>query len=153
MLKVGQSAPQFNLSDQAGQIHSLDKYLGKWVLLYFYPKDMTPGCTTEACSFRDNYHTLNKKLVVLGVSADSVVSHEKFSKKYDLPFSLLSDETKNVLKAYQSWGPKKFMGKEFLGTLRISYLINPQGKIAKIYPKVNPKTHVADILRDLDELQ
>lgn len=153
MLSINTPAPSFNLPDQNGKFHSLNQYVGSWVLLYFYPKDMTPGCTTEACSFRDHYEQLKNNVVVLGVSADSVKSHQKFAQKHQLPFPLLSDESKDTIKAYQAWGPKKFMGREFLGVRRISYLINPAGQIAKAYPTVNPKTHVEEVLRDVNALQ
>jgi peroxiredoxin Q/BCP len=146
MLQMDQSAPNFNLPDQNGNSHQLSHYLGKWVVLYFYPKDMTPGCTTEACSFRDHNQTLQQqKAVILGISADSVASHQKFAQKHQLPFPILSDDTKTVVKDYGVW--------RHIGIQRSTYLINPAGKIAKIYPKVNPKTHVAEILHDLHELQ
>lgn len=144
MLAVNQNAPSFSLPDQNQIIHRLDQYRGRWVLLYFYPKDMTPGCTTEACSFRDNYDQLLPQLVVLGVSADSVASHTKFAAKYHLPFPLLSDQSKDTIKVYQAWGPF---------TKRLSYLIDPEGKIAKAYPKVSPKDHVAEVIHDLGALQ
>ena len=112
-LKAGSRAPNFILSDQNGKEHSLADYKGKWILLYFYPKDNTPGCTKEACMIRDNYDGFKKiKAVVLGISVDSVKSHDKFVKKYDLPFTLLADEEKKVVKAYDVWGKKKFMGVE-----------------------------------------
>jgi thioredoxin-dependent peroxiredoxin len=153
MLNIDEPAPAFSLPDQQGKVHSLSDYAGRWLVVYFYPKDMTPGCTTEACSFRDNYPQLKQKASIVGVSADSSKSHQKFADKHSLPFPLLSDESKDIIKAYQAWGPKKFMGREFLGTHRISYLVNPQGNIAKVYPKVNPKTHVEEVLQDLDTLQ
>jgi len=115
----------FSLTDQNGKVHKLSSYRGSWVLLYFYPKDDTPGCTKEACGFRDSLNELKKhNVVVLGVSADSVSSHQKFSQKYNLNFPLLSDEKKEVIKAYGVFGKKKFMGREFEGILRISFLIN-----------------------------
>ena len=140
----------FSLPDQNGKIHQLSSYKGRWVLLYFYPKDDTPGCTKEACGFRDSLNDLKKhNVVVLGVSADSVSSHQKFAKKYNLNFSLLSDEKKEVIKAYGAWGKKKFMGKEFEGILRISFLINPEGEIVKRYDKVKPEIHAGEVLKDI----
>lgn len=150
MLAVGEKAPDFELMDQTGKKHRLGDYAGKWVVLYFYPKDDTPGCTKEACAFRDSYVDLKKQgVVVLGVSKDTVTSHDKFAKKYALPFPLLADEEKHVIKAYEAWGVKKFMGREFEGTLRVSYLIDPMGKIHKAYAKVKPATHAQKILADL----
>lgn len=143
----------FTLLDQNGQPHSLHDYFGKWVVLYFYPKDDTPGCTTEACNFRDSFRELQKLgVVVLGVSKDSVASHGKFAGKYQLNFPLLSDPDHSVIEQYSSWGEKKFMGKLFLGILRTTYLINPKGEIAKVYPHVNPTLHVGEILADLQKI-
>lgn len=143
-------ALEFNLPDQTGKMHALSDYKGKWVLIYFYPKDDTPGCTKEACSFRDMSADFKKKnVVILGISKDSVVSHQKFANKYHLTFPILSDESKNVIKVYGAWGKKKFMGKEFEGTLRNSYLINPQGEIVKTFNGVNPLTHAKDVLEFL----
>lgn len=144
------NAPDFSLADQDGKVHSLKDYLGKWVVLYFYPKDNTPGCTKEACDFRDSFHVLqNMGVVILGVSKDSVQSHKKFTDKYALNFLLLSDESLDTIKAYNAWGKKKFMGREYDGISRITYLINPQGEIQKIYEKVNPLFHAKEILDDL----
>ncbi len=147
-------APEFNLSDENGTHHKLSDYRGKWVVLYFYPKDDTPGCTKEACNFRDSLQELQKfDVVILGVSKDSVASHKKFSQKYHLNFPLLSDESKETIKAYHAWGEKKFTGKTFEGILRTTYLINPQGNIEKIYENVNPLVHAGEILKDLQLLQ
>jgi len=152
-LKVGQKAPGFHLPDQAGKEHDLKDYAGKWVLLYFYPKDDTPGCTVEACTLRDNFPKFKKmKAVVLGVSADAVKKHAKFAEKYDLPFTLLADEEKSLVNAYGVWAKKKFMGREYMGILRNSYLINPEGKIAKIYEGVKPAAHAEEVLADLKAL-
>ncbi len=152
-LTVGQIAPEFSLPDQNGEMHSLSDYRGKWVLVYFYPKDDTPGCTTEACSFRDNLpHFTSQRAIVLGVSADTVKSHKKFTEKYTLPFTLLADEEKKVVKDYDVWHVKKFMGKEFFGILRTSFLINPEGKIIKIYEGVKPAEHAQQVLQDLTAL-
>lgn len=153
MLKTNQQAPEFSLPDQNGRIHSLNDYAGKLVLIYFYPKDDTPGCTKEACGFRDIIGDFKKmNTVVLGISKDSVASHKKFTDKYHLNFSVLSDEDKTTLKDYHAWGKKKFLGKTFEGTLRISYLINQKGKIIKSYPNVNPISHPAQIISDIKKL-
>lgn len=147
-------AQDFSLPDQDNKFHSLKDYEGKWVVLYFYPKDDTPGCTTEACSFRDNIKILQDLgVVVLGISKDSVLSHKKFAQKYHLNFPLLADITAETIKAYSAWGKKKFMGKEFEGILRTTYLINPDGEIAKVYEKVDPLNHADLILSDLQTLQ
>jgi len=152
-IKLGAKAPGFNLPDQDGKMHDLKDYAGQWVLLYFYPKDDTPGCTIEACAIRDNFPKFKKmKAVVLGVSADPVKKHAKFAEKYDLPFTLLSDEKHALLDAYGVWAKKKFMGREYMGILRNSYLINPEGKIAKIYEGVKPKDHAEEVLQDLKAL-
>ncbi len=152
-LSIGNKAPDFTLSDQTGKSHSLSDYRGKYVLLYFYPKDDTPGCTKEACTLRDNYDDFKKiKAVILGVSKDSVSSHDKFAKKYELPFPLLADEDKKVMNAYGAWAKKKFLGKEYMGTLRVSFLIDPKGNIAKIYETVKPAEHAEEVIRDLNEL-
>lgn len=148
-MKIGQKAPSFALPDQDGNIHKLSDYRGKKVLLYFYPKDDTPGCTTEACNFRDGYDEFAKMgLVILGVSKDSVKSHKKFAEKFDLPFSLLSDESGEVVEKYESWGKKKFMGREYMGILRNSFLIDEEGKIAKVYEAVKPAEHVDEVRAD-----
>jgi peroxiredoxin Q/BCP len=145
---------EFELKDQDGIVRKLSDYKGKWVLLYFYPKDDTPGCTIEACSLRDNFHQLEKLGVqILGVSKDSVKSHKKFEEKYKLNFPLLSDESVEVIKAYGAWGKKKFMGREFEGTLRKSFLIDDKGEIIKIYENVNPTKHAGEILADLELLK
>jgi peroxiredoxin Q/BCP len=148
-IKLNTKAPDFNLPDQDGKLHKLSDYKGKWILLYFYPKDNTPGCTKEACGIRDEFKNFkNLNIVVLGVSADSSESHKKFAQKYKLPFTLLSDESKKVLKKYGVWGKKKFMGKEYEGILRTSFLINPDGKIVKIYEQVKPDIHAKEVLKD-----
>ncbi len=152
-LKEWDKAPAFALADQDGEMHKLSDYKGKWLLLYFYPKDDTPGCTKEACGIRDQYADYKKqKVEVLGVSADSVARHKKFVEKYGLPFDLLADEEKTVVKAYGVWGKKKFMGREYMGINRMSFLIDPTGKIAKIYPKVKPADHAKEVLADLESL-
>ncbi len=153
-LNLREKAPQFSLPDQNGKIHALKDYLGKWVLIYFYPKDDTPGCTTEACSVRDNLpHFAKQDMTILGVSTDSVESHKKFADKYGLPFTLLSDSEKKVVNQYDVWHEKSFMGKKYFGTARTSFLINPKGEIAKIYENVKPAEHVQQVLADLQQLQ
>lgn len=148
--KTGTIAPDFTLPDQSGGSHTLSSYQGKWVLLYFYPKDDTPGCTKEACAIRDADPDLSSLgAVVLGVSADSVSSHKKFAEKYNLMFPLLADENKEVVNAYGVWGVKKFMGREYEGIMRTSFLINPEGVIAKVYEGVKPETHATEVLADL----
>lgn len=149
LLKPGSLAPDFSLPDQNGKIHRLSDFRGKKVVLYFYPKDNTPGCTKEACGFRDLWSQISKRAVVFGVSVDSVSSHKRFSEKYNLPFVLLSDENKEVVKAYKVWGTKKFMGRQFQGTHRVTYLIDESGRIAKVYDKVKPETHPQQVLQDL----
>lgn len=150
MLKLHQKAPTFSLQDQNGVTHTLEQYLGKKVLIYFYPKDDTPGCTTEACNFRDGYKEFQDiGLIILGVSADSVKSHKKFVDKFSLLFPLLSDETKAICEAYGVWGLKKFMGREYMGIERSSFLIDEEGKIIKIYEKVKASDHSKEVLVDL----
>src|SRR3989344_4124332 len=132
--KVGSPALLFTLADQEGKEHSLAGYKGKWVLLYFYPKDDTPGCTIEACTIRDQFKDFKSiGAVVLGVSTDSIASHKKFVATYNLPFTLLADVHKEVVGAYGVFGEKKFMGKIYMGTRRTSFLIDPEGKVAKVY--------------------
>jgi thioredoxin-dependent peroxiredoxin len=151
--KADTIAQDFILPDQDGRTHSLSDYRGKWVLLYFYPKDDTPGCTKEACAIRDNFPDFSKlDIAVLGVSVDSPTSHKKFIEKYKLPFTLLSDEDKKVVGLYGVWGKRKFAGKEYEGTLRTSFLIDPDGRIAKIYEDVKPETHAAEVLADIHNL-
>lgn len=148
--KEGSKAPDFSLPDQDGKTHKLSQYKGKWVLLYFYPKDDTPGCTIEACTIRDQFKDFKKiKAVVLGVSKDSVESHRKFADAYDLPFTLLSDEDKKVIKKYGVWGEKNMMGRKYMGVKRMSFLITPAGKIAKVYPNVKPPKHAGEVLEDI----
>ena len=146
-LKEGDKAPTFTAQTSGGGKVSLNEFLGRHVVLFFYPKDDTPGCTKEACAFRDEHAQFEEAdAVVLGVSCDSVAKHDKFISKFDLPFLLLSDEDQTIVNAYGSWGPKKFMGKEYEGIHRISFLIDPQGKIQKIWPKVKPEEHAAEVL-------
>lgn len=147
------SAPDFTLLDQAGQSHTLSAYKGQTVLLYFYPKDDTPGCTAEACSFRDNLAELKQAgVVVLGISGDDVTSHDKFATKYNLNFPILADTDHAVGLAYGVYGPKKMFGNLFDGYHRESFLISKDGVIVKHYPNVKPEAHVAEILVDVASL-
>lgn len=149
MIQEGQKAPYFELDDDQGKKVSLSDFKGKTVVLYFYPKDMTPGCTQEACDFRDNWGAVKKKgLVVLGVSADPVKKHGTFKEKYELPFTLLSDESKDMLKKYGVWQKKKFMGREFMGIVRTTLIIGRDGKVKKIWSPVSVKDHVKEVLEN-----
>ena len=140
----------FSLPDQKGKVHKLSDYRGQFVVLYFYPKDDTPGCTKEACGFRDNSKLFQKKnTVILGISKDTVVSHKKFAQKHNLRFAIFSDVDKKVIKKYNAWGKKSFMGKTFEGTLRKTFLIDKVGNILKVYENVNPLIHPQEILKDL----
>jgi peroxiredoxin Q/BCP len=151
--QAGSKAPEFTLPDQEGREHKLSDYRGGWVLVYFYPKDDTTGCTKQACAIRDEFPQFKKlKLTVLGISVDSVKSHKKFEEKYKLPFTLLADEQKKVVNQYSVWAKKKFMGREYMGTLRTSFLIDPEGKIAKVYEKVKLDLHADMVLSDLQAL-
>jgi peroxiredoxin Q/BCP len=152
-LKVGDPAPDFTLPDANGNPVSLADLRGKRVVLYFYPRDNTPGCTKEACAFSQLYAEYQaKNTVVLGISMDDAKSHTKFTKKFNLPFPLLSDADAEVATAYDSYGLKKFMGKEYMGVSRNTFVIGPDGKIEKIYLKVKPEQHPAELLQDLAEL-
>ena len=148
-------APDFSLPDQDGNMKHLGDYAGRWLVLYFYPKDNTPGCTTEACNFRDERDAIAEfgHAEVVGVSKDSVSSHKKFAQEQHLNFTLLSDTEHTVVEAYDSWKPKKFMGKEYLGIERNTFIINPDGMIAAEYRGVDPKAHAAQIISDLQSLQ
>ncbi len=152
-MEINKTAPDFTLPDQDGKNHTLSDYKGQWVLVYFYPKDDTPGCTTEACTLRDNFPAFKKlKIQVFGISTDSIKSHKKFANKYELPFTLLADEEKKVVGKYDVWRVKNMYGREYFGIVRNSYLINPDGKIEKIYEKVKPATHAEEVLNDIKEL-
>ena len=152
-MEINKTAPDFILCDLDGNKHKLSDYKGQWVLVYFYPKDNTPGCTTEACALRDNFPAFKKlKIQVFGISADSEKSHKKFVDKYQLPFTLLADEDKKTAKKYGVWEEKSMFGVKYMGILRNSYLINPDGKIAKIYEKVKPSAHAEEVLKDIKEL-
>ena len=146
-LNVGDKAPDFVALNEFGQSTSLSEFLGKKVVLYFYPKDMTPGCTAESCNLGENYSLLQENgFIVLGVSPDSSKSHQKFIDKYNLPFSLIADEDKAVIKAFGVWGPKKFMGKEYDGVHRTTFIIDEDGVIEKVFSKVKTKDHTNQIL-------
>ena len=148
-LKIGDKAPAFESVDQDGDPVALKDFLGKKLILYFYPKDDTPGCTAEACNLRDNYELLLKKgYKILGVSADDDKSHKKFIAKYVLPFPLIPDKAKNILKAYCAWGKKKLYGKEYEGILRTTYVISEKGIIEKVFSKVDTKNHTEQILAE-----
>ena len=150
MIQEKSPAPDFTLLDETGTSRKLSDYRGKDVVLYFYPKDDTPGCTTEACAFRDDYSDYEKAgVVVLGVSADSPKSHLKFKKKYNLPFTLLSDEDHKVCEAYGVWALKKMMGREYMGILRTTYLISNEGLVKKVFEEVKPAGHSKEILAHL----
>ncbi len=149
-LKEGDKAPAFSAPTNGGGQLSLAELKGKNVILYFYPKDDTPGCTKEACAFRDHFADFKKKgAIVLGVSVDPVKSHDKFVEKFKLPFPLLADEDKKIVEAYGVWGQKSFMGRKYLGIHRVTFLIGPDGKIRKIWPKVKPEEHAEEVLAEL----
>ena len=151
MLEVGTKAPDFTLKNQEGQEVSLSQFAGKRVVLYFYPRDNTPGCTRQACGFAQNYEGFNQRdVVVIGVSKDSVASHLKFAQKYELPFVLLSDPDLEAIQAYGVWQEKKLYGKVSMGVVRTTYIIDPQGVIEKVMSKVKPDTNAAEILAYLD---
>ena len=150
MLKIGRKAPLFALLDQHNTEQKLKQYVGKWVVLYFYPKDDTPGCTTEACTITDIYKDFKRMgVTVIGVSKDTVKSHLKFAEKYSQPFILLSDPTMEMMGKYGAAVEKQMYGKTVRGTNRITYLINPEGKIAKVYPDVDPASHALELLADV----
>jgi thioredoxin-dependent peroxiredoxin len=148
-LKPGDAAPLFSANDQHGNRVSLDSLRGKKVVLYFYPKDDTPGCTAEACNLRDNHSALiNLGYVVIGVSPDATAAHTKFTQKYELPFSLIPDTSREIILAYGAWGPKKFMGKSYDGVLRSTFVIGVDGLIEKVFTQVDTKNHTEQILKD-----
>ena len=147
MLEVGTKAPVFTLPDKDGNAVSLSEFLGKKVVLYFYPRDNTSGCTRQACAFAKNYEGFKRKdIVVIGISKDSVASHQKFAEKYDLPFILLSDPERQAIEAYGVWQEKKNYGKVSMGVVRSTYIIDEQGLIEKVMPKVKPDTNAEEIL-------
>jgi thioredoxin-dependent peroxiredoxin len=147
LLAVGTQAPDFTTTDQDGKKRSLSDFKGKRVILYFYPKDNTSGCTKEACAFRDHFDEFRRLGVeILGVSVDSEKSHQSFVQKYGLPFALLADTDKRLVEAYGVWGEKRLYGKKYMGTNRVTYLIDEGGKIAAVFPKVKPDTHAEEML-------
>lgn len=151
MLEVGTKAPDFTLPDQDGNPVSLSQFLGKKVVLYFYPRDNTPGCTKEACAFKGAYEAFRQKdVMVIGVSKDSQASHQKFIQKYELPFLLLSDPDRVAIEGYDVWKEKKLYGKVSMGVVRATYLIDEQGVIQAVFPKVKPDTHPQEILALLE---
>jgi len=152
-ISVGVSAPDFSLLDESNVVRRLSDFRGRPVVLYFYPKDDTPGCTIEACNFRDDYSAyIEADVILLGVSADSPKSHAKFKEKYGLPFPLLADDGYVVCDKYQVWGPKKIMGREYEGILRTTFLIDANGKIARVFEHVKPAEHSAEVLAALKAL-
>lgn len=149
-LKEGDEAPAFTSATNGGGKVSLSDFRGRNVILFFYPRDDTPGCTKEACAFRDHYAEFRKKgAVVLGVSVDPPKSHDKFIEKFRLPFTLLADEDKKIVEAYGVWGQKSFLGRKYMGTHRVTFLIGPGGRIEKIWPKVKPDEHAKEVLAAL----
>jgi thioredoxin-dependent peroxiredoxin len=149
-LKAGDRAPGFTAGTSGGGEVSLGDFKGKDVILYFYPRDNTPGCTREACAFRDHFAAFKEKgAVVLGVSVDSAKSHDKFIEKYQLPFTLLVDEDKQIVQAYGVWGQKSFLGRKYMGTHRVTFLIGPDGRIKRIWPRVKPDEHAREVLAAL----
>lgn len=151
-LKEGDKAPDFTTQDGEGQTVTLRDLRGKKVVLYFYPKDDTPGCTKEACSFRDSYAKFKKRgIEVLGVSLDSEAKHKKFAQKYDLPFRLLADTDRAIAEGFGTYGEKKFMGRTYMGIHRMTFLIDEKGKIKKIFNKVKPEDHAEEVLAAFDE--
>ena len=154
MLEVGDQAPAFELQDQDGTTHSLEGYRGRWLVLYFYPKDDTPGCTKEACGFRDASDGLAAlDAAVIGVSADDAAAHRKFAQKYELNFPLLVDPEKSVLEGYGAWTEKQMYGKRYMGVARITYLIDPDGRIAQVWPKVKAEGHADEVRAALEALR
>ena len=153
MLAEKTKAPDFKLLDEEGIAHQLSDYKGSPLVLYFYPKDNTPGCTTEACNFRDDYSLYEKaKVTILGISADSVKSHKKFKEKYNLPFTLLADTDHQVCETYGVWAEKQMMGKKYMGILRTTYLIDKEGNIAKIFEGVKPSEHSQEVIEAVKNL-
>lgn len=154
MLAIGKKAPAFNLLDQNGKLQKLSDYEGKWRIVYFYPKDDTAGCTKEACAIAEVYKDFSKAGVkVFGVSKDSPASHKAFAKKYNLPFTLLSDESLKMIEKYGAWQERSMYGRKFMGTARVSYIIDPKGKVVAVYPKVTPASHALQLLGDIKELK
>ncbi len=153
MLTIGSTAPLFSLPNQDGKEVALADFRGKWAVVYFYPKDDTPGCTQEACSFRDGMAELAKHSIeVLGISKDTVTSHKKFADKYELNFSILADPEHKVIEAYDAWGEKSMFGKKYMGIVRSTIIVDPDGKVAEIFPKVTPVGHETAVLQAIERL-
>jgi peroxiredoxin Q/BCP len=153
MLEINTKAPSFKLPDENGQVHTLADYKGKWLVIYFYPKDDTPGCTKEACVIGEVYGEFAKlEVSVLGVSKDTSSSHLAFKEKYKLPFTLLSDESTRTIARYGAWQERSLYGRKFMGTARVTYIIDPKGRVAKVYSRVSPATHALQLLKDLRTL-
>lgn len=151
-IQIGSPAPKFSLPDETGAIRSLSDFAGQTIILYFYPKDDTPGCTTEACNFRDDYSAFEQAgVTILGISPDSPKSHAKFKEKFNLPFSLLADEQHEVCELFGVWGPKKFMGREYMGVARTTFVIGADGMVKKIFENVKPADHSAEVLAAVRE--
>lgn len=150
LLKIGQKAPSFSLKNESGETLTLKSFAGKKLVIYFYPKDDTPGCTKESCDFRDHFGRIQKSgAAVIGVSKDSVASHQKFKTKYSLPFTLLSDEEGKMCEAYGVWKEKSMYGRKYMGIERTTFIIDENGKVAKIYPKVSVTGHVDEVMKDI----
>ena len=150
-IKEGDKAPEFNANDEAGNAVSLSQYKGRKLILFFYPKDDTPGCTAENCNLRDNYAILQEKgFAVLGVSPDSAKKHQGFKAKYSLPFPLIPDSDQQIMKAYGAWGEKQMYGRSYEGVLRTTFIINEEGIVEKVFEKVDTKNHTAQILKAMD---
>ncbi len=151
-INAGQPAPEFSLADETGTLRRLADYRGQTIVLYFYPKDDTPGCTTEACNFRDDYSVYEKNgVTILGVSPDNPASHARFKQKFQLPFSLLADTDHALCEAYGVWGEKQFMGRAYMGALRTTFVIGPDGMIKKVFENVKPADHSAEVLAAIKE--
>lgn len=150
VLEKGEKAPDFELKDSEGKVHKLSDYSGERMVLYFYPKDDTPGCTAEACSFRDTYVDFkNADVTIIGISPDKVESHKKFKEKYSLPFTLLADPDHQVCEAYGVWGLKKSFGREYEGVYRTTYIIDPEGQVQRVFENVKPSDHSQEVLKEL----
>lgn len=150
VLEKGEKAPDFELKDSEGTVHKLSDYSGERMVLYFYPKDDTPGCTAEACSFRDTYVDFkNADVTIIGISPDKVESHKKFKEKYSLPFTLLADPDHQVCEAYGVWGLKKSFGREYEGVYRTTYIIDPEGQVQRVFENVKPSDHSQEVLKEL----
>lgn len=153
MLGIGTPAPEFSLPDQNGITHTLGEYRGKWLVVYFYPKDDTPGCTVEACSIRDAKDDLTQAgVAVVGISKDTIMSHKKFAEKFDLNFPILADPSIETIQAYGAWQEKSMYGRKYMGIQRMTVIINPNGIVAHIFPKVTPRGHEKEILKTIQSL-